>query len=49
MHCAVIEVETNPDRAKELIEKAHNILNGDIPEHEGNCEFCKWIDKNLNI
>jgi len=49
MHCTVIEVETNPDRVTGILKKAQTILNGEIPECSDNCEFCKWVDKNMKI
>jgi hypothetical protein len=49
MNCAIIEVKTNPNRAKKLVEKAREILEGDIPKHGENCEFCKWVDENIKI
>jgi hypothetical protein len=45
MDCSVIEVKTNPERAKKLVNKAKTILDGELPEHGKNCEFCKWIDE----
>ena len=49
MNCSVVEVETNPSRVTGIIKKAHKILNGKIPKWSNNCEFCKWVDKNLKI
>lgn len=42
IHCTVIEVKTNPSHAKELVNKAYNVLNGPMPKHSNNCEYCKW-------
>jgi len=49
MNCSIVEVKTNPNRVKKLVEKAYKILNGKIPKCSDNCEFCKWVDENLNI
>ena len=40
--CKVIEVETNLSRAEKLVDKAFTILNGELPESNDNCEYCKW-------
>jgi len=48
-HCKIVEVRTNPDRAKKLVEKAYNILNGEMPESGENCEYCKWKDETSKI
>ena len=40
--CHVVEVRTNSGRIKSLLNKAHRILNGKIPNFGINCEFCKW-------
>jgi len=45
IHSTVIEVKTNPDHAKELINKAYNVLNGPMPKHGDNCEYCKWKEE----
>jgi len=49
MHCSVVEVQTDPGRVTEIIKKAHKVLNGEIPEHGENCEYCKWFEKNTKI
>lgn len=49
INCKVIEVETNPARAKKLAEKAYKILNGPMPESGKNCEYCKWRDETSGI
>ncbi|MFX0142062.1 MAG: PD-(D/E)XK nuclease family protein [Candidatus Hodarchaeota archaeon] len=41
-NCKVIEVKTNPSKIHNLVDKAITILNGEIPEHSENCEYCKW-------
>jgi len=48
MNCTIIEVKTNPDRVNSLIEKAYDILNGEIPESGEKCEHCKWINQVTN-
>lgn len=40
--CKIIEVETNPIRAEKLVDKAFTILNGELPESNESCEYCKW-------
>ena len=41
-NCKVIELKTNPSFVKDLVKKAFDILNGDLPEVGENCEYCKW-------
>ena len=41
-NCTIIEVKTNFSRVDKLVDKAYNILNGEIPESHENCEYCKW-------
>jgi len=37
-------IDTNPEFAKEVFERAIKVLESDvIPESSPNCEFCKWI------
>lgn len=48
-HCAILGVETNPYRAKELAEKAYEVLNEPMPENAESCEYCKWREETLKI
>lgn len=32
INCKIVEMKTNPARVKKLVEKAYNILNGEMPE-----------------
>jgi len=41
-NCTVIEVKTNFSRVNNLIDKAYNVLNGNLPASDENCEYCKW-------
>ena len=41
-NCTIIEVKTNLSRVNKLIEKAHDALNGEQPDSNENCEYCKW-------
>ena len=47
-NCTIIEVKTNLSRVDKLINKAHNVLNGELPEPNENCEYCKWNQEVLN-
>jgi hypothetical protein len=49
IHCTVIEVKTNPTHVKNLVNKAYNVLNGPMPKHSDNCEYCKWKEETLKI
>jgi CRISPR/Cas system-associated exonuclease Cas4 (RecB family) len=48
-NCTIIEVKTNLSRVNKLIDKAYNILNGEMPEPNEKCEYCKWISESLKI
>ena len=48
-HCTILEVETSPSHAKELVNMAYNVLNGSIPEPSENCGYCKWITETHDI
>jgi len=41
-NCTIVEVKTYPSLVNDLIKKAFDVLNGDIPEVGENCEYCKW-------
>lgn len=47
--CKIIEIKTNPSRAEKLVDKAYNTLNGEIPDYNENCEYCRWISDNAQI
>jgi len=49
IHCTVIEVKTNPTHAKELVNKAYNVLNGPMPKHSENCGYCKWVNETSQL
>ena len=48
-NCTIIEVKTKLSRVNKLIDKAYTILNGEIPDSNENCEYCKWISESLKI
>jgi hypothetical protein len=41
-NCTILEVKTNLSRINKLIVKACNVLNGNLPASDENCEYCKW-------
>ena len=41
-NCTVIEVKTNHSRINKLIDKAHSILSGELPDSNENCEYCMY-------
>jgi len=42
-NCEIIEVKTNLSRVDKLVDKAYNILNGELPDSNEDCDYCKWI------
>lgn len=48
-HCKILEVETSFKDVEQLLEKAYNILNGEIPESGEDCKYCDWVDKNIQM
>ena len=32
-----------------LIDNAYTILNGELPDSNENCEYCKWLEKTSKI
>jgi len=48
-NCTILEVKTNLSRVDKLIDKAYNVLNGDFPEANENCEYCKWMEHTSKI
>jgi len=49
IHCTVIEVKTNPAKAKDLVNRAYNVLNGPMPKHSENCGYCKWVNETVQL
>lgn len=45
VHCKIMEIKTNPERAIKLVKQAERILNGKIPEARNGCGFCGWVEK----
>ena len=41
-NCTIIEVQTDFSRVDNLLNKAYNILNGEMPNSNKDCEYCKW-------
>lgn len=41
-HTELREIEVDIDRAKKLVRDAVDTLNGSIPEHSDDCDFCNW-------
>lgn len=41
-NCAIIEVKTYPSLVKDLVKKALDVLNSDLPDSGENCEYCRW-------
>jgi len=42
INCTVLEVITDPNQVKDLINRAYEILSGPMPDPGIHCEFCKW-------
>ncbi len=40
-----IRIETNTERAKDLIHQALSILTGSAPKADPGCEYCGWLEK----
>lgn len=38
----VVELKTDPERAKKLLKDAIKLLNGPIPSRHSECEYCLW-------
>lgn len=38
----VIELKTDPERAKKVLKDAMKLLSGSIPSHHSECEYCLW-------
>lgn len=41
-NCTILEIKTDYQAVIDLLKKAFDILNGDLPKANKNCEFCKW-------
>ena len=41
-NCTIIEVKKNSLRAKNLVDRAYDVLNKEIPKSHENCGYCKW-------
>jgi len=42
INCSIIEVITDLSHVSNLLNKAHEILSGTMPESGEHCEFCRW-------
>ena len=42
----VVKINANPEQAKKTLNDAMKLLNGPIPSHHSNCEYCSWITNN---
>ena len=47
--CTILEVKTNLTRVNKLVEKAYDVLNGELPDSSEKCEYCKWIENSIKI
>jgi len=43
------EIETNPERAIELFNKAKKLLKAPLPESVEECEYCQWFNNIYNL
>jgi len=41
-NCTIIEVRTYASPVKDLVKKAFDVLNNDLPDSNENCKYCKW-------
>jgi CRISPR/Cas system-associated exonuclease Cas4 (RecB family) len=41
-HTEIRKVEVDMEKAREMVGDAVNTLEGEIPEHSENCDFCEW-------
>ena len=46
-HIDLVKVEISVENAERIFKEAVEILNGEMPECEEECEFCKWAIKNI--
>jgi hypothetical protein len=47
--CKLIVIKTNPNRVVKYIQKAFDVLNGQMPGSGKDCAFCRWIDDVSNV
>jgi hypothetical protein len=40
---------SNPHPVIKLVNKAYNVLNGQIPKPGNNCEYCKWKEETSKV
>jgi len=43
--CTVVELTTDPNRVKDLLVKASDVLNGSMPAPGENCGYCQWAEQ----
>ena len=48
-NCAIIEVKTDLARVDDLVSKAYTVLNGEMPDPNEKCEYCKWNKEIIKI
>lgn len=48
-HCKILEVKTSPMKVEKLVDKAYNVLDGQMPESGDNCEYCRWTDETSKL
>ena len=48
MDCKVVEVKTSIERAKTLIKKAIQVIEGEAPEPNKECKYCNWAKGIMN-
>jgi CRISPR/Cas system-associated exonuclease Cas4 (RecB family) len=41
-HTEIRKVDVDMEKARKMVEDAVNTLEGEIPEHSENCDFCEW-------
>jgi len=46
-NCTILEVKTNLSRVDDLVDKAYNVLRGEMPKSSENCDYCKWREIEL--
>ena len=48
-NCTIVEIKTYPSKIKDLVKKALNVLNKDIPKVGKNCLYCKWTENTSKL
>jgi len=43
----LIKMTVNVKNAEDIFKKALEVLNGEIPKADEECEFCKWVKENI--